>query len=105
LASNGKVVTFGNADGGYALMPLNNKEANKVLGMQSISKEQFMELQHEAESLEMAIAKGEDTPEGDKLLDVIEALLSASPWTIDPDSGQVVEHEALMAGVSPALGT
>lgn len=33
---DGRVVTFGAADGGYALMPLNNKEAGKILNKNGV---------------------------------------------------------------------
>ncbi|CAM8642382.1 hypothetical protein MCEMSEM18_03517 [Comamonadaceae bacterium] len=58
-----------------------------------ISKEAFLELQSEAESLELDHAQGRDLPGHDKRLQVIDAIMNASSWTLHPDYGCILKSD------------
>lgn len=58
-----------------------------------ISKEAFLALQNEAESLELAHAKGQDLPEHGPRLQVIDTVMNASSWTLHPDYGCIPKSE------------
>lgn len=55
-----------------------------------ISKESFEAMEHELESLEMTIARGQETPDTDARIEHIEKLMHSAPWVIDMDRGVVV---------------
>ena len=52
-----------------------------------MSQADYLKLQGELESLELANAAGQDTPEGDRWIDRIDALMCEAPWTLHPDEG------------------
>lgn len=58
-----------------------------------LSKEAFMALQEEAESLEMAHAKGQDLPDHQRRLKVIDTIMDAGSWTLHPDYGCILKSE------------
>lgn len=53
------------------------------------SKEAFLELEREAYSLELAIAKGEETDLTDARLAEIDQLMEKSDWTLSNDYGVI----------------
>ena len=58
-----------------------------------LSKEAFLELQAEAENLELAHASGQELPEHVSRLRVIEKLMNAASWTLHPDYGCILKSE------------
>lgn len=58
-----------------------------------ISKQAFLALQQEAETLEMAHAQGQDHPEHSQRLQVIDTIMNASSWTLHPDYGCIPKSE------------
>lgn len=58
-----------------------------------MTKDEFIALSKEMEGLEMSIAKGEDTEQGDARLKEIDTLLENAPWQHDMDTGEVVPAE------------
>ena len=69
-----------------------------------MDKEMYQKLQEELEGLGQLNAQGCDTPEGDARLEEIYVLMDASPYTIDPDTGQIVYKEACYKAVCPQCG-
>lgn len=70
-----------------------------------LSADEYASLMRELDGLELAIAKGEDTPDGDARLKEIDQILDASPWVIDMDTCKVIrkpEHED-DSGLMPSL--
>lgn len=65
-------------------------------------KHQVREWQREVELLEMAIARGEDTEEGDARLKELDDLLAKSPYCIHADTGEVVEKKGYLKHYSKA---
>ena len=58
-----------------------------------LSKEDFVALQLELESLQGADAEGHDSPEGTKRMQDIKLLTSEAPWKIDMDgSGDLLSR-------------
>lgn len=50
-------------------------------------KEEFLAMQAEIESIEMSVAKGEETDHSDARLRELYDRMEESPWEIDPDEG------------------
>jgi hypothetical protein len=57
--------------------------------MCSLSKENFWNLQLEAELLELSIAQGQDTPDTDARLAEVDRLMDQSDWSLSPDYGVI----------------
>lgn len=57
--------------------------------MRFLSKEAFLELQHESDLLELAIAKGEETDLTDARLAEIDQLMKQSDWMLSIDYGVI----------------
>ena len=55
--------------------------------MTEMTKEAFLQLQDELESLELAIAKGEETDNTDSRLKELECLMEDAPWVLIPGEG------------------
>lgn len=58
-----------------------------------ITKEEFLAMQAEIESIEMSIAKGEETDHSDARLRELYERMEESPWEFAPDEG-VIEKSA-----------
>lgn len=58
-----------------------------------ISEEAYRVLQAEAESLDTDHAKGQDLAEHAQRRDVIDRIMSDSPWTLHPDHGCILKSE------------
>lgn len=69
-----------------------------------LSADDFSAVQRRIESLEMAIAKGEELPTTDEALARMSKLLDQTRWTIDMDSGRVVDKGWNGTG-EPEVGT
>ncbi len=69
-----------------------------------LSADDFSTVQRRIESLEMAIAKGEELPTTDEALARMSKLLDQTRWTIDMDSGRVVDKGWNGTG-EPEVGT
>lgn len=54
-----------------------------------ITKEDFLALQRELESLEMDIARGQETESTDSRIAEIEAVMASAPWQLNMDTGKV----------------
>lgn len=50
-------------------------------------KQEFLAMQAEIESIEMSIAKGEETEQSDARLRELRERMEGSPWELDPDEG------------------
>lgn len=64
-----------------------NFDASKV------TKEEFLAMQAEIESIELSIAKGEETGGEQSRLRELEERMGESPWELDPDEG-LIEKQA-----------
>jgi hypothetical protein len=60
--------------------------------MTEMTKEAFLQLQNELESLELAIAKGEETDNTDSRLKELESLMENAPWILIPGEGCLPRH-------------
>ena len=60
--------------------------------MTEMTKEAFLQLQDELESLELAIAKGEETDNTDSRLKELESLMENAPWILIPGEGCLPRH-------------
>lgn len=57
----------------------------------SMTKEHFLQLQSELETLELSIAKGEESDATDSRVQEIERLMERSPWVLHPDDGCILK--------------
>lgn len=60
----------------------------------TMTKERFLQLQSELESLELCIAKGEETDATDFRIQEVELLMKQSPWMMHPDEGCIAKSDA-----------
>lgn len=57
-----------------------------------MTRERFIELQHEMQQLEILLADGRETDETDFRVYTVELLMNGSPWTMHPDMGCVLKE-------------
>jgi len=92
LCRDGKTVAEHDVESGMAVMFWADDVRlvyNSVTNGPVMTKHQFEALLAESVSWELEDAKGQDTPEGDRRLLEINALMEASPWVFDMDEGVV----------------
>ena len=63
----------------------------REISADDLTREDFSAIDKRRQSLEMAIAKGEELPTTDEALARVSKLLEETRWTIDMDSGRVVD--------------
>ena len=66
-------------------------EGWRDIGVGDITARDYADLQSRVEALELSIAKGEELPTTDALLARYERVMDQSRWTIDMDSGKVID--------------
>lgn len=70
-------------------------EGWQEIGCEEITASDYLDLQRRVEAFELAVAKDEKLPTTDESLAWFKRCLYRSPWTIDTDSGNVIDKPAL----------
>lgn len=63
----------------------------KDIGAEDMTAADYASLQRRLEAIDMSIAKGEDLPATDELRARLERIMERASWTIDMDSGQIID--------------
>ncbi len=67
----------------------------------TMTRDRYVALQEELETLELSIAKGQETDATDFRIQVIELLMSKAPWQLCPDEGCIPRVDLAPPSSSP----